>query len=227
MKYFTGHTINDKQRPNKEFSRRTIIDKTALRYSAALHTNDWTKIINQILPSFNHQRTSTLLHISGQFSVNPLLMLGRLIQEQKSISHTMKSDEEFRISLKSFANALSRFDQEWKMKHIKSETSTLEYSLRKVFNNDERLMNDFLDICDSISNRYHISVTTGQSNSISHPHIFKRNEETDIKLKLPFSSQQCWQLGASHFGAQETEVSIDKGTMSAIDMAPSLFQVYN
>ena len=53
---------------------------------------------------------------------------------------------------------------------------------------------------------------------------FKRKAEEEIRLELPFASTECWQLSATHWGAQETEASaIKNGTMSSIDMAPYLF----
>ena len=56
--------------------------------------------------------------------------------------------------------------------------------------------------------------------------MFKRNGDNQINLALPFASNECWQLGATHLGALEDDSSaMDKnGKKSSIDMAPSLFQ---
>ena len=79
-----------------------------------------------------------------------MLVLSKLVQDQKTISHTLKNDKDFSLSIKAFANDLSRHDQEFDAINSKIEMSRLEYSLRKAFNNDEQLMQDFLYVCDTI-----------------------------------------------------------------------------
>ena len=78
-------------------------------------------------------------------------------------------------------------------------------------------MNDFLSICSRVSRKYDISANSYEIG------LFKRDEEEDITLELPFASTECWQMGATHFGALETEDSAQNGEPSSIDMAPSLF----
>ena len=63
-----------------------LMDKISLRYSANLHKIDWTDIIEHALPSITSLRRSIILHASGQFAINPLLILAKVIQEQKDIS---------------------------------------------------------------------------------------------------------------------------------------------
>ena len=174
----------------------------------------------------NYHRKKIIRHTCGRFSINPILLLAKVVQDQKVISHTMKSDEEFKSSIRSFANDLSRHHQEFDATDTKINTFTLEYSLQKVFHNDEWLIQDFLSICYIISQRYNILPKTGKKPFLDQHHTFKRDEETQIDLALPYAGTECWMLGATHFGALETEDSaIKNGVMSAIDMAPSLFQV--
>lgn len=216
--------INDVGRTEDEPSIRDVVDKVSLRYVPELHNVDWVNIIEKSLPYINIYRKDAILHVSGQFAINPVLVLSKLVQDQKKISHTWQSDKDFSLSLTEFANELSRHDQEFDAVKFEIDTSRLEYSLRKAFNNDAQLVQDFLNISDNIVQRHRISTETGTPNSIDHQDQFKRQNE-EIELALPFSSNECWQASASHFGALETEESSStNGTMSSIDFAPSLYQ---
>ena len=225
MANFTGYTIDDKERRDEEFSFRAVVDKTHLRYSSKLHDVNWAYIADQILPSLNLYRKSVLFHSAGQFSTNPLLLLSKVMQDEKYTTHIMKSDQEFRFSIKSFANDLSRYAQEFDTENTKIETSSLEYSLRRTFHNDQRLMNEFLSIFDTLLNRYDIFMPNSTKQSMDHHDLFKRDEQDEIELALPYGGSECWDIGGSHFGALESESSANlDGQMSSIDMAPSLFQ---
>ena len=164
--------------------------------------------------------------MSGKFAINPMLILAKVIfDESDTLKYKMKSDEEFRASIKSFANSLSRYDQESNTGRNNTETSNMEYALQKSFSNNKELISDFLIICNEISTKYDVTAKTSQAIPIDERNIFQRYEEKQIDLQLPFSSTECWQLSATHFGAQETETSAANGQMSSIDMAPYLFQV--
>ena len=144
------------------------------------------------------------------------------MQDEKYTTHKMKSDQEFRLSIKSFANDLSRYAQEFV---TEIETSSLEYSLRRTFHNDERLMNEFLSIFDTLLDRYDIFMPNSTKQPMQHRDLFKRDEQDEIELALPYGGSECWDIGGSHFGALESESSANlDGKMSSIDMAPSLFQ---
>ena len=193
MTNFIAYNLNDKQRRDEEFSFRAVAEKTHLRYSSKLHKVNWNDIVDQIRPPLNHYRKSMIFHSAGRFSISPLLLLSKVMQDEKHSSHGLKTDEEFRSSLKSFANDLSRHDQEFDAVNTKIETSSLEYSLRKIFNNDEGLINDFMAICETISHKYDISEKIG-TNMDQHD-MFKRNDDDEIELALPYSSKECWDLG--------------------------------
>ena len=223
--YFTENDVIETRRQKDEFSPRSMMNDTPLRYTVDLLTVDWEYLVEHYLPFLSQQRKNTILHVSGQFGINPLLILGKVIQEKNdAIHYAMKSDADFRISMKSFANNLSRFDHDFDAETIQIETSSLEYSLRKSFYNNEGLINNFLRICHTISRRYDLLVQASTTDKNNQPNAFKRNEDNKIGLELPFASSECWQLGSTHFGAQVTESSATNGKMSAIDMAPSLFQ---
>ena len=225
MANFTVHNVDDKERRDEEFSFRANVDKTHLRYSSKLHGVNWAYIADQILPSLNLYRKSVLFHSAGQFSTNPLLLLSKVMQDEKYTTHIMKSDQEFRLSIKSFANDLSRYAQEFDTENTKIETSSLEYSLRRTFNNDERSMYEFLSIFNTLLDRYDIFMPNSTKQPMDHHDLFKRDEHDEIELALPYGGSECWDIGGSHFGALESESSANlDGKMSSIDMAPSLFQ---
>ena len=214
-------------KPDDDISFRAIMDDTALRNSDELHKVDWSNIFDQVLPYISNHRRTVLAHIAGQFSVNPLLMVGKIIQDQhRAVNHNMTSDEEFRICFKSFANTLSRSEQHFDANEKGVDISPLKYGLRKTFGNNDELIRNFVSICGAISKRYNIPPATSDKNLIYSRNIIKRTKDDEIRLKLPYAHSECWQLGGSHYGAQETQTSAtDNGKMSAIDMSPYLFSV--
>ena len=95
-----------------------------------------------------HHRRSVMMHLSAQFSLNPLLMVAKTLQDQQGAkNHNIISDEEFRISAKAFANTLSVSEQEF---HGDEETdmddSTLRYGLRRAYKNNDEMIRKFLNI---------------------------------------------------------------------------------
>ena len=154
-----------------------------------------------------------------------MLLLSKLVHDQKEISHIYQSDEEFMLSINSFANELSRYGHRFDAIGSTGQMSRMEYSLRNALNNDKELIQDFVGICESIWKEHDILAKTDASKAVYQRDVFKRNQDETIRLELPYSSMECWQLGATHFGALETEGSATaNGKMSSIDMAPSLFQ---
>ena len=226
-KIFLGLTMDFTPKPDDEISLRAVMDDTALRYSDELHEVDWSNIFDQVLPYISNFRRTVLAHIAGQFSVNPLLMVGKIIQDQhRAVNHNMTSDEEFRICFKSFANTLSRSEQDFVAEEKGLDISPLKYVLRKTLGNNDELIRNFVSICGAISKRYNILTANRHKNLIYSRKIIKRTKDDEIRLKLPYAHSECWQLGGSHYGAQETESSAtNNGTMSAIDMSPYLFSV--
>ena len=136
-----------------------------------------------------------IIHTCAEYSINPLLMLSKLVQDQNDVSHIMKSDEELRLSIRLFANSLSHYAHEFDTVNTKAEISTFEYSLRKTFKNDDGLINDFLTICETISQEFDISGQTGTTDPFDQHQISKREKAESIQLELPYANTECWQLG--------------------------------
>ena len=213
------------QEPDQRISIRDVVHKIPLRFSSKLHNVNWDDIIDQTLPHINNHRKNTIRHASGKYSINPVLILSKLVQDQKKISTRFQSDEEFMLSTNSFANELSKYEHQFDALSPKVEISRVEYSLRNALNMDEELMNDVLATCDSILQRHAILAKTGIYKPIDQRDISKRNEDDTIALELPYSNMECWQLSSTHFGALETEgVSDTNGILSSIDFSPSLYQ---
>ena len=196
---------------NHEFIRRAVIDDIPLRYTRYLNSVDWEDLFSQELPLTSHLRKSIISHLSGEHSVNPLLLLAKVVMDQIDVyGYAMKSDEEFGISLKAFANELTKYDQEFDSQIDNAHTSPLEYSLRKVLSKNDGLFDDFVNICNAIVKRYDLLAKIALT---KHGQILsKRTMEGQIGLQLPYAGSECWHLGATHLEG------------SAIDMAPSLYQ---
>ena len=213
--FYPGTTYN-------EYVRQAVVEGTVLRYSGHLHKIDWPHILNKELPLSSEYRKNVILHLSGQYATNPLLLLSKVVMDEfDAYKYAAKSDYEFKRSLKDFANKLSRYAQDFESPMEMSETSSLEYSLKKALDHDEELVIDFLSVCNVLTERYDLS---NQTASQTHQHsISKRADEEAIRLELPYGPTECWQLGGTHNGALQADDGINY-VMSAIDMAPSLYQ---
>ena len=121
-----------------------------------------------------------------------MLLLAKLVQDQKEISHIYQSDEEFMLSINSFANELSRYEHRFDAIGSTDEMSRMEYSLRNALNNDEELINDFVGICESIWKKHDILSKTDASKAVDQREVFKRNQDETIRLELPYSATECW-----------------------------------
>ena len=187
------------------------MDDTPLRYTMYLNSIDWEDLFNKELPLTSPLRKSIISHLSGEHSINPLLMLTKVVMDKTDVyGYAMKSDDEFGISLKHFAKEMSRYDQEFDSQIANVGSSSLEYSLRKVLSHNDRLFNDFIRICRTIDKRYAISAKT--SSTKHEQSMLKRTAQGPIGLELPYARSECWQIGATH------------NSGSSIDMAPSLYQ---
>ena len=198
----------------------------SLRYTGSLRSINWRDILDMELPLTNSHKKNIILHLSGQYAIHPVLLLSKVsVDENNMMEYAMKTEDEFRISLRSFANDLSRHDQDFDSESITTIPSSLEYSLFKVFNQNDKLINEFLGICHSIMKRHDISSkTTFQMKQ--QPTLKRDNErqerQEEIGLELPYGKEECWQLSATHNGAVQAADS-SRYVMSAIDMSPSLY----
>ena len=155
---------------------------------------DWENVFHKELPLTSHHRKNILSHLGGQYSINPLLLLSKVIMDQTDIyEYAMKSDEEFRISMKEFANYLSRYDQDFDSQTSKVETTSLEYSLRNALGHDDGLINNFLSICATITEKYDLSARAEMAKQQNRG--FKRANDEVVGLELPYAHTECWQLG--------------------------------
>ena len=169
-----------------------------------------------------------MMHVAAEYSLNPVLMVAKILQDQQgATNYNMISDEEFRISAKSFANTLSVSEQDFQGdEETGIDDSTLRYGLRGVYNNNDKMIRNFLNICNALSKKHNLPTLTRDTNPHTRQSIVQREEEEEISLHLPFAHSECWQLSATHFAAQETQSSaVNNGKMAAIDMSPYLFSV--
>ena len=84
---FIGPNTNDIRGPDEPNSMLDMVDRISLRFSTNLHNVNWANIIEQTLPYANNHRKNTIRHASGKYSINPVLLLSKWVQDQKEISH--------------------------------------------------------------------------------------------------------------------------------------------
>ena len=187
-----------------------------MRYSAHLHDVDWHSIISKEIPLATEHKIDNIQHLSGQFSVNPVLLITKILaDDKKNLRYLTQSDKDFSQNLISFADKLSKHDQDFQLDKTENKTFPLHYALQKLFTSNDTVDN-FIRLSRSIVKRYNLPVNNPKE-------LPKREEVNQIELDLPYSSLECWTLGATHFGARQTNET-GSYIMSAIDLSPSLFQ---
>ena len=167
------------------------IDNMALRYTGNMHTIAWMDILDMELPITSNHKKTLILHLCGQYAISPLWLLSRVILEHNDIAKcVIQNDEEFRISLRSFANNLSRCDQDFQSNSVKTSTSSTEYCLEKVLSHDDEIMEEFLSICHDIMKRYDISAKTASPNQMSRKRPFNSLMYYHSTVRLVFDNFQ-------------------------------------
>ena len=122
--------------------------------------------------------------------------MSKVSEDQKDNSYAIKNDEEFRAYIRTFSNDLSSYGQEFETGDTNLESSALEHALHKVFDYNDRVINDFLVTSDAILQRLDLSSPkTDTSIPTGRPDVFERNAQVDVELELPYSNTECWQLG--------------------------------
>ena len=188
---------------------------TTLRPSSRLRYVNWTRIISKEFPLATDHKIDSIMHIGGQFAINPILLITKLlIDDQKNLRYLTQSDKNFSMGLKSFANLLSKHDQDFYLEKNVDRSSSLEYALRQMYNSVHHITN-FIQSCKYIMKKYGLPETTKLD-------MNTRQEDAEIILDLPYPSSECWATSATHFGATQNDID-GNYVMSAIDFAPSLF----
>ena len=188
---------------------------TTLRLSPSLFHVSWREIISKELPLATGHKIDNILHIGGQFSINPLLLITKiLMDDKKNLRYLTQSDKEFNRKMISFANFLSKHDQDFYTENHMDHSSSLHYALHEIFDSPQYIRN-FIMQCKYSMNKYNIPETTIHDRNI-------REASMDIVLDLPYPSSECWAASATHYGAIQLD-ELGKYAMSAIDFSPTLF----
>ena len=185
----TGINSNDLRESEDAISAEAIMNKMNLRYTYDLHNVDWKNVIRGSLPFLSPHREGNILHISGEYSINPLVLLTKVLLDEKEnqIKYSRTSDKEYTKNLKRFANGLSIHYQEGYLRESDHGISPHEQSLRKAFVQDETKLMKFLYTYHEIMKKHEIPFIVPRK-------VGKRTANQEISLQLPYSRDECWTL---------------------------------
>ena len=187
---------------------------TSLRFSSQLFHVNWHDLISEELPLAPEHKISNLLHVCGKFSVNPLIVITKLlVDDKKSLRYLTQSDTDFNRHLVSFSNSLSNQYQE--LSRQMTNKSSLEYALKKM-DKSSSYVHDFIQNIGHLVKKYKLNEKTMMGKSL-------RNANNDIKLDLPFPVVECWSISGTHVGASQYDIDGNLA-MSSLDFSPSLYQ---
>ena len=175
-------------------SAEAIMNKMNLRYTYDLHNVDWKNVIRGSLPFLSPHREGNILHISGEYSINPLVLLTKVFldENENKIKYSRTSDKEYTKNLKRFANGLSIHYQEGYLRESDHKISPHEQSLRKAFVQDEAKLMKFLYTYYEIMKKHEIPFIVPRK-------VAKRTANQEISLQLPYSKDECWTLSGKFF----------------------------
>ena len=170
------------------------MNKLNLRYTYDLHNVDWKNVIRGSLPFLSPHREENILHISGEYSINPLVLLTKVFldENENKIKYSRTSDKEYTKNLKRFANGLSIHYQEGYLRESDHKISPHEQSLRKAFVQDEAKLMKFLYTYYEIMKKHEIPFIVPRNDA-------KRTANQEISLQLPYSKDECWTLSGKFF----------------------------
>ena len=185
--------------------------------SKSYHEN-WEDLVAKEFPLATENKRSNILHLSGKFSVNPVILITKvLIDDMKNLRYLTQSDKGFNSNLASFANNVSKHGQEFYLKKkVTEKTPALEYVLRELLNTEEYI-NNFTWKLGYLMSKYEL-----KEKATSEMHARQSNK--DIVLDLPFPANECWQISATHYGSLGNRDEMGKLAMNSLDFSPSLFQ---
>ena len=133
---------------------------TPLRFSSQLFHVNWHDLISEELPLAPEHKISNLLHVCGKFSVNPLIVITKLlVDDKKSLRYLTQSDTDFNRHLASFSNSLSNHYPEFHLERQVTNKSSLEYLLKKM-DKSEDYVHDFLQNIEHLVKKYKLNEKT-------------------------------------------------------------------
>ena len=187
----TGLTSIEMKKSEYASSLEAIINMVHLRYTSDLHNVDWKNVIRRSFPLLPIHRKDSILHIGGEYSINPLVLLTKvLLDETENSSYSQRSDKDFSKNLKQFANKLSIHYQEANLPNDKPEISPIKRSFTKVFQDDNKTLTKFMYTYHEMAKRYELPVKPQRK-------VSKREDSQGISLVLPFSKDECWTMSGS------------------------------
>ena len=159
------------------------------------------------------------MHLSGKFSLNPLLLITKVLIDdtEENLRYITQSDTDFNKRLAFFADSLSTYDQELSLKTQEtSNESALEYALQKLFK-PKSYIDSFIWKVGYLMKKYELTMKPTMD-------TFKRREDNEIVLDLPFPAHECWMMSATHVGASGFKDESENWVKSSVDFSPTLFQ---
>ena len=187
----TGLTSIEMRKSEDAISLESIMNMMHLRYTSDLHNVDWRNVIRRSFPLLPNHRKDSILHIGGEYSINPLVLLTKvLLDETENSSYSQRSDKDFSKNLKQFANKLSIHYQEANLPNDKPEISPIKRSFTKVFQDDNKTLTKFMYTYHEMAKRYELPVKPQRK-------VSKREDSQGISLVLPFSKDECWTMSGS------------------------------
>ena len=187
----TGLTSIEMRKSEDDMSLETIMNMMHLRYTSDLHSVDWKNLIRRSFPLLPNHRKDSILHIGGEYSINPLVLLTKvLLDEEENSSYSQRSDKEFSKNLKQFANKLSIHYQEGCLPNDEPQISPTEYSFTKVVQDDNKTLTKFMYTYHKMAKRYDLPVKLQRK-------VSKRDDSQGISLVLPFSKDECWTMSGN------------------------------
>ena len=162
-----------------------------VKFTPHLHVVNWRNVVKSTLPSMNTDRIDYLMSLAGAFSINPLILI-TIVMTDKDLAMA-STDREFNQQIRYISDNFAR-------KHLDNGEdptyTTLEATIRKVFEADEYMVNKFLEIYSGLHRKHNVPFTTRTDS------LVLRDQDEDLRPSLlwPWREGSCWELGPTHSG---------------------------
>ena len=183
-------------------------------FSNDLHKLQWPKILKETVPFLNGVRQEVLLDVAGTYSLNPFLLITKiLIEKQLNSTRSIKTDKEFTIKMIKLSDSMVKLYSKYDKTKEKETATDLTEAIWKTFGVTN------VELMQLHTSLRKISIDNGFFPDVvdkTHGSKVQVMRTTQTIGSWPFSKFECWQVSPTHYGPLE-------GAMSSIDMAPALY----
>ena len=183
---------------------------------------DWISVMENSAPFLNDEKREILLGLSGDHSINPMVLLTIVIlDDELGLASVAQGEKEFFDGLKRLSTSLVKFSNQFeKSSHTPKINSAMSSVWLTLRSKDETLYH-FLEMYHMLLSKNKITTTVARKDSSS----FSGEVNLKSSMTWPWAHSECWEIGPTHNGAAASDDDYD--IPAALDCGPSLYNQWS